>query len=78
MTNVQETLAQLIRQKTGREPRGDDSLATLEIDSLAMAELTVELEQLFDVQVGEDILDVDTVRQLTEYLDRKIASRELA
>ena len=78
MSDVMETLADLICRKTGRLPHCDDSLETLEIDSLAMAELTVELEQAFDVRVGEDVLDVHTVQDLTEYLDRKIASREPA
>jgi len=74
MSDVQETLAELICLKTGRRPNGDDSLETLEIDSLAMAELTLELEQAFDVRVGEDVLDVHTVHDLTEYLVRKIAA----
>jgi acyl carrier protein len=79
ITDVQETVAQLIQRKTGREPQNGDSLATLEIDSLAMAELTVELEQTFGVRVEEDILDVQTLQELSEYVDRKIAaSRELA
>ena len=75
MSDVQETLAQLIFQKTGHQVQADDTLATLEMDSLATAELTAELEKKFGIQVGEDILDVQTVQELSEYLTLKVANR---
>jgi acyl carrier protein len=40
----------------------------LGVDSVAMAELTFELEKRFSIQIGEDILDVDTISDLTEYV----------
>ncbi|MBU6174465.1 MAG: acyl carrier protein [Planctomycetes bacterium] len=52
----------------GGTPRPSDSLAVLGVDSVAMAELTFELEKRFGIQIDDDILDVDTIRELTQYV----------
>jgi acyl carrier protein len=52
----------------GGAPRPSDSLAVLGVDSVAMAELTFELEKRFGIQIDDDILDVDTIRELTQYV----------
>jgi acyl carrier protein len=38
------------------------------IDSVAMAELTFELEKRFSIKIDDDILDVDTVDELVQYV----------
>jgi len=38
------------------------------IDSVAMAELTFELEKRFAIKVDDDILDVDSVDELVHYV----------
>lgn len=74
MPQVQTTLAELIRTKTGVEPQENDSLDSLKIDSLAMAELTVEIEKACDVRVGEDVIEVTTFRELCDYIEKRLAS----
>ncbi len=71
MEQVREKLAELIRVKTGIWPRADDSLASLKIDSLSMAELTVEVEKAFGIRVEEDVLDVETVGELVNYIETR-------
>ena len=46
----------------------DDSLAMIGIDSVAMAELTFELEKRCGTKIDDAILDVETVGQLVDYL----------
>lgn len=69
MQNVRLELAELIRMKTGVMPHAGDSFASLKIDSLSMAELTVEVERAFGIRVEEDVLDVETVAELAEYIE---------
>ena len=38
------------------------------IDSVAMAELTFELEKRFAIKIDDDILDVDSVDELVQYV----------
>ena len=52
----------------GGSPRGSDSLALIGIDSVAMAELTFELEKRFAIKIDDDILDVETVDELIQYV----------
>ncbi|XZE19683.1 acyl carrier protein [Pirellulaceae bacterium SH449] len=52
----------------GNTPTPDDSLALIGVDSVAMAELTFELEKRFSIQIDDDVLDVDTIRELTHYV----------
>ena len=75
MQEIRRRLAELIRTKTGVMPRSDDPLASLRIDSLSMAELTVEVERAFGIRVEEDILDVETVAELAEYIEARAVCR---
>jgi acyl carrier protein len=52
----------------GTKPHLEDSLAMIGIDSVAMAEMTFELEKRFGIKIDDEILDVESVRQLVEYL----------
>lgn len=74
----QSTKTQIVdylRKVCGGSPKGDDSLAMIGIDSVAMAELTFELEKRFSIKIDDDILDVETVDELVQYV---IARRESA
>jgi acyl carrier protein len=75
MDEIRDTLAELLRTKTGQSPSGDDSLAALKIDSLAMAEITMEIERAFDIKVDEEILDVVTVNDLVTYVYERMQSK---
>ena len=68
---LQSTRTQIIdylRKVCGGSPQGNDSLAMIGIDSVAMAELTFELEKRFAIKVDDDILDVDSVDELVHYV----------
>lgn len=68
---IQSTQTQIIdylRKVCGGSPQGNDSLAMIGIDSVAMAELTFELEKRFSIKIDDDILDVDSVDELVQYV----------
>ena len=77
---LQSTRTQIIdylRTVCGGSPQGKDSLALIGIDSVAMAELTFELEKRFSIKIDDDILDVDSVDELVQYVEaRKIAANK--
>lgn len=71
MDNIEETQTQVIdylAKIVGSRPHLDDSLALIGIDSVAMAEMTFELEKRFSIKIDDEILDVESVRQLVQYL----------
>jgi acyl carrier protein len=65
----------LIQRKTGVRPNLEDSFDTLQIDSLGMAELTVEIEKAFGIRIGEDIMDVSDIAGLVAYIQQRVANR---
>lgn len=70
-TDHQSTKMQIVdylKKVCGGSPRDNDSLAMIGIDSVAMAELTFELEKRFSIKIDDDILDVDTVDDLIQYV----------
>jgi len=75
MRDIQDQLADLVQRKTGVRPPPTDSLAELQIDSLALAELTVEIEQTFGIRIGDDVTDVADMAGLARYVaDRQAKS----
>ena len=54
--------------------RATDSLSSLGIDSLRMAQLATELETRFGFRVDEELLDVGTVKELVEYVRSRSAN----
>jgi acyl carrier protein len=73
MSQIQTMVLELIRGKTGVCPQSDDTFDSLKIDSLAMAELTVEIEKAFAIRVDEDIMDVVSIEDLVAYIESKSA-----
>jgi acyl carrier protein len=74
MDNFEETQAQVIEylsKLVGSRPHVDVSLAMIGIDSVAMAEMTFELEKRFAMKIDDEILDVESVRQLVHYLHQR-------
>ena len=70
-TDSQETRTQILtylKKICGGTPKGNDSLSLIGIDSVAMAELTFELEKRFSIRIDDDILDIDTVDELISYV----------
>lgn len=74
MVSVEHTLLDLIQAKTGVRPQRADTFESLPIDSLAMAELTVEIENAFGIRVGEDVMDVTSIAELIAYIERQMAA----
>jgi acyl carrier protein len=71
---AEKQILEYIAKVVGSHPKPSDSLALLGVDSVAMAELTFELEKRFAIQIDDDILDVDTIRELTQYVLTRIKS----
>jgi acyl carrier protein len=68
MTEIEQQILAALDQPHGTDAALDAPLASIGIDSVGMAELTVKLEEEFDIRVDEYILDVETPRELAEYV----------
>ena len=68
MNNVLAQVLEIIESKTKGAAAPDDSFARLAIDSLGMAEIVTEIEKRFDVKTDDEILNVNTSRELAEYI----------
>jgi acyl carrier protein len=68
MNDVLARVLEIIESKTKGAAAPDDSFATLAIDSLGMAEIVAEIERKFDVKTDEEILNVNTSRELAAYI----------
>ena len=66
---IEAFVIHLAQQHTGTTVLVQDTLTELGLDSLTMAELIGVLEQRFHVQMDADIMDVDTVQELVEYIN---------
>jgi acyl carrier protein len=75
MIPIENELFGLIQKKTGVRPQLDDSFDTLQIDSLGMAELTVEIEKVFGIRIHEDVMDVTNIAELIAYIENKVGVR---
>lgn len=71
MDTIEAQLQSLLREKFGGDPQMSDGLAFIGVDSIGMAELTLELENRFGIRVGEDIVSVDTVQDLANYVRQR-------
>lgn len=73
MESIEDKLLTQLEHKFGRRPELDDGLAFIGVDSVGMAELTVEIEKDFGIRVGDDIVGVDTVQELADYIRERIS-----
>jgi acyl carrier protein len=67
MDDVEATILDALKAKVGGQPKRTDELAGLSIDSLAMAELALEVEQRLKVRLDEGVLEQRTVHDLIKY-----------
>ena len=65
---IERLVVQLVQAKVGRLVGVGDSVALLDLDSLALVELSAEIEKSIDVRLDEGILDADTVGDLVDYV----------
>ena len=66
--DVESRILDLLAEKVGVRPACADQLAHLNLDSLALAELSAEIEKSFGVKLDEHVLDVNTVGEMIEYV----------
>ena len=68
MDEVESVILSALAAKTGRQPKLTDDLARLAVDSLAMAEIALEIEQKLQVKLDEGILDQPTIGDLVTHV----------
>ncbi len=68
MESIEEKLLAQLAKKFGTEPVLSDGLAYIGVDSVGMAELTVDIERDFGIRVEDDIVAVETVQELADYI----------
>lgn len=71
MDPIETKILRALRDEVGGNPRMSDSLTGLGIDSLRMVELATELETSFGIPMDVELLDVETVRELVDYIRSK-------
>ena len=76
MNPVATEIIQALREELGRDVDLTDSLGSLGIDSLRMSQLATELERRFGFRVDEELLDVETVEELAEYVHSRSTRAE--
>jgi len=65
---METEIVQTLREELGRDVSTTESLNSLGVDSLRMAQLATELERRFRFRVDEELLDVETAEELAEYV----------
>lgn len=68
MESIEEKLIAQLGEKFDCSPELSDGLAYIGVDSVGMAELSVDIERDFGIVVEDDIVSVDTVQELVEYI----------
>lgn len=74
MDSIEEQLLRNFTEKFGSRPELSDGLAYIGVDSVGMAELTLELEKQFNIQVDDDILHSETIQDLANYIRERQAA----
>ena len=74
MESIEDKLLASLAEKFGGRPELSDSLTLIGVDSVGMAELTVEIEKDFGIRVLDDIVSVDTVQELADYIRDRLQS----
>jgi len=82
-TELHDTLTSLFASKLNIQvPTPDtDLLGTGMLDSLALVDLLMHLEQEFNIQISLDSLEIDTFRSIesiAEFIANQQAAREIA
>lgn len=70
MDEVESVILSAIEAKVARRPKLSDDLARVGIDSLAMAEIALEVEEQLGVRLDEGVLDQETIGELIQHVAR--------
>ena len=77
MESIEEQLQQNFTDKFGCRPELSDGLAYIGVDSIGMAELTIEIESQFAIRVDDNIVHTETVQDLADYIrERQAVARQ--
>lgn len=68
VASIEDTILTKLEEKFGTKAELSDALALIGVDSVGMAELTVDLEKEFAVTVDDDIIGCETVQELADYI----------
>lgn len=68
MDEVESVILTAIEAKVDRRPKLSDDLIRVGIDSLAMAEIALEIEERLGVRLTEGVLDQETIGELVEHV----------
>ena len=74
MTLIEERLLAKLAQKFGTEPQLSDGLAYIGVDSVGLAELTAEIEQEYGIRITDDVVSLETVQELADYIQERCDS----
>ena len=77
MDDVEATVLEALKAKVGRAALTDE-LARLSVDSLAMAELALEIEQRLKIRLDEGVLEQRTVKDLVHYAQKLVDKQKQA
>jgi acyl carrier protein len=66
MSDVQRAILDTIRAKTGKMPDLEQTWWEMEVDSLTMAEITLELESRLQIYFDDRVLDTENVSDLVD------------
>jgi acyl carrier protein len=71
--SIEDKLLTSLAEKFGGRPQLSDELVLIGVDSVGMAELTIEIEKDYGIRVEDDILNVETVQQLADYIRQRLS-----
>ena len=69
--DIEAGLLEIVKRETGRDASLDERLSSLGIDSLDLAHLIDVIERRFEIQADDEILDVDTLDELVQYIEAR-------
>jgi acyl carrier protein len=72
MDEVEATVLEALKTKVGPRAQLTDELSKLSVDSLAMAELALEIEQRLKIRLDEGVLEQRTVKDLVRYSQKLV------
>jgi acyl carrier protein len=75
---VEATILEALKAKVGPRAQLADDLSRLSIDSLAMAELALEIEERLKIRLDEGVLEQRTVKDLIRYAQKLVEKQKPA
>ncbi len=78
MDDVEAIVIEVLKTKVGPRAQLTDDLSRLSIDSLAMAEVALEIEQRLKIRLDEGVLEQRTVKELVRYAQNLVEKQKPA